>query len=189
MKFFGRVFLKWLPFAVLAAGLCGLVYVAVQQSLRISGNDPQIQIAEDTASALAAGTNPNTFMTAQKVDLAKSLAPFIITFDDTGSAKTSSAQLNGQTPSVPQGVLDNARQNGENRVTWQPENGVRIAAVVAPYPGGFVLAGRSLLEIEKREDQAQFLSVVAMLAIWVATFVLLGLVEILQGRLEISTQP
>jgi hypothetical protein len=34
------------------------------------------------------------------------------------------------------GALDYARQNGQNRVTWQPEAGVRMATVVVPYNSG-----------------------------------------------------
>jgi hypothetical protein len=58
---------------------------------------------------------------------------------------------------VPAGILDYVRTRGEDRVTWQPEPGVRIAAVVVHFKGtqpGFVLAGRSLREAEVREDNA-----------------------------------
>jgi hypothetical protein len=63
--------------------------------------------------------------------------------------------------------LDYVKQNGEDRVTWQPEAGVRIAAVIEGYGGaapGYVLAGRSLREVEIREDQAEFFAG----ATWVA---------------------
>ena len=45
----------WLPLAAVTTLLCGLIYLAVQQSLRWGANDPQIQMAEDAAAALAAG--------------------------------------------------------------------------------------------------------------------------------------
>jgi hypothetical protein len=182
MKILISIFLKWLPLAVLSAGLCGLVYVAVQQSLRMNGNDPQIQIAEDTAAALSAGTNIEALMPAQNVDIAESLAPFMIIYDGSGKIKASNAKLHGVDPVIPAGVLDSARQNGENRVTWQPESGVRIAAVIAAYHDGYVLSGRSLRETEKREDQTQFLSGAALAAIWAATFVLIALLEIMGKR-------
>ncbi len=40
----------WLPIAVVTIGLCGLAYLTVQQSLRQGANDPQIQMADDTAA-------------------------------------------------------------------------------------------------------------------------------------------
>jgi hypothetical protein len=44
----------WLPLAAAVTMLSGLVYIAVQQNMRIGANDPQIQLAEDAARALAA---------------------------------------------------------------------------------------------------------------------------------------
>jgi hypothetical protein len=41
---------------------------------------------------------------------------------------------------------------------------VRIAAVIVPYDGGFVLAGRSLREVEKRELQVQGFAAAAWIA-------------------------
>jgi len=45
----------WLLIAIVVTGLIGLVYVAVQQDLRQGANDPQIQMAEDTAAKFANG--------------------------------------------------------------------------------------------------------------------------------------
>ena len=68
---------------------------------------------------------------------------------------------------MPSGVFDYTRQNKEDRVSWQPETGVRIAAVVVAYGGaqpGFVLAGRSLREVEARESQIEQITGIAWLA-------------------------
>jgi len=48
-----KVFLKWVPFATTLTLICALIYGVVQQDLRQTANDPQIQIAEATASELA----------------------------------------------------------------------------------------------------------------------------------------
>jgi hypothetical protein len=53
-------------------------------------------------------------------------------------------------------------------VTWQPQSGVRIAAVVVPWQGGTVLAGRSLAQVEIREDNALLIVLAAWLAMLVA---------------------
>lgn len=150
LQLFSRKFLLWIIFSVLITAFSGLTHLAVQQNLRQNANDPQIQMAEDTAEML----NTHKFISiSSQVDVARSLAPFRIIYDSKGNVTSSEALLDRQTPDLPSGVFDSVRQGGEKRFTWQPEPGVRIAAVVVPYNDGFVLAGRSLREVEKREDQ------------------------------------
>jgi hypothetical protein len=185
MQTIGNIIKKWLPLAIATAGLCGLVYLTVQQSLRMGANDPQIQMAEDAASNLNAGASVESVVPTNKVDIAESLAPFVIIFDDSGKVLASSATLHGVIPAYPAGVLDYVRQKGQDRVTWQPEAGVRMATVVEPYKHGFVMAGRSLIEVEKRESQVESLSGIALLAIWVATFIVIVLGELF-GRQKSS---
>jgi hypothetical protein len=148
-----NIFKTWLPFAVVVTAFCALTYAAVQQSFRQNANDPQIQIAEDTADALAEGKNVETVVPADKVSVSKSLAPFLIVYDAKGNMVASSVVLDGKTPELPDGVLDSTKGLGENRVTWQPRDGVRIAAVIVSYKDGYVLAGRSLREVEIRANQ------------------------------------
>lgn len=136
--------------------VCGLVYGAVQQNFRQSANDPQIQIAEDVADALSNGRNPQDLNPVNKVEIAKSLASYLIIFNDLGEPIASSAQLDGEIPQVPAGVFDYVRRFGEDRFTWQPRSDARSAVVVTRYQGnnsGFVLAGRSMREVERREDR------------------------------------
>jgi hypothetical protein len=145
----------WLLMAIIITGCSGLIYAVGQQDLRQSADDPQIQMAEDAAAKLAGGQQVQSIVPTEKVDIAKSLAPYIIVFDATGKPIASSAQLDGQTPTIPPGVFDYVRQHGEDRITWQPQPGVRSAVVVTQFQGpnpGFVLAGRSLREVEIRED-------------------------------------
>lgn len=181
MRTLYKIIIKWLPFVIITAGLCGLVYLAVQQVLRMGANDPQIQMAEDAASALNGGASINSIVPVNKVEIANSLAPFIIVFDDTGKVSASSASLHGSVPVYPGGVLDYTRQHGEDRVTWQPEKDLRMATVVVRYDKGFVLAGRSLREMEIRINNIEKISGIALLAIWAATFFIIALGE-LAGR-------
>ena len=151
-----RGVLYWLPLGLGITVLAGLVYVAVQQNFRQTANDPQIQMAEDAAARLEGGGQPQAVVGAGKVDIARSLAPFLIVYDDAGRPTASSAELDGQTPSIPEGVFASVRQSGEDRISWQPRPGVRSATVIIRFGGsrpGFVLAGRSLREVEKREAQ------------------------------------
>jgi hypothetical protein len=134
--------------------MSGLVYGAVQQSLRRGANDPQIQIAGDLAAQLGGGAQPGALLGGARVDLATSLSPYVVVFDDAGHPLASTGVLDGQAPEPPAGVLRAARQH-RNEITWEPRPGVRSAAVVVPWRAdaraGTVLVGRSLSEVEKRE--------------------------------------
>ena len=148
---------RWIPIAIGITLLAVLVYTAAQQVLRHSANDPQIQVAEDAASLLSGCQPPHEVVPANTVNIARSLALYTIVFDETGQPVATSAVLNGRTPTPPAGVFDYVRQHGEERFSWQPAVGVRSAAVMVHYAGatrsGFVLAGRSLREVERREGQ------------------------------------
>ena len=165
--------------AVIVTGLSGLTYTAIQQDLRQSADDPQIQMAEDTAAKLADGQQLQNVVPSEKVDIATSLAPYIIVFDASGKPIASSALLDGQTPTIPSGVFDYVRQHGEDRITWSPQSGVRSAIVVTQFHGpnpGFVLAGRSLREVEIREDNILKIIFAGWIAILVVTFLATALI-------------
>lgn len=152
--------------AALSTGAALALYAIPQQVLRQGLNDPQIQMASDLAARLDQyGVNDGLRQGALLnsggvVDMAHSLAPFLIVYNDAGQPVSSNARLNGQTPAPPAGVFENVRKNGEARISWQPvpgrEHGVRIAAVIERVSGaqpGFVLAGRNMREVEAREAQ------------------------------------
>jgi len=148
----------WIPLAITITCLSGLIYLVVQQDIRIGANDPQIQIAEDLAGQLSNGQNPLALIPPTKTDMSKSLANYIMLFNKDAKLIGSSVTLDGKDPVIPQGVFIAAKkyQGNETRFTWQPKIGVRSAVVLVYYRGqtpGFVLIGRSLREIEIREDQ------------------------------------
>jgi hypothetical protein len=156
--------------------LCGLIYAETQQQLRQAANDPQIELAEDAASKLAGGVSAASLLPTTTVDMATSVAPFVIVYDENDTVIASSATLDGTTPRLPVGVLSSARSTREDRVTWEPSPSVRIAAVVVPYPGGVVLAGRSLRDVEIRESDSLGIAAAGWLAAEVAiTVAILGI--------------
>jgi hypothetical protein len=123
--------------------------------LRQGANDPQIQIAEDAAVSLKNTTQIPSFG-PDKIDLSKTLSVFLAIYDKDGNPLDSNANVDGQLPKPPKGVFDEAQKNGQNRVTWQPTNNVRQALIVIPVgneAGQFVVVGRSLREVEIRENQ------------------------------------
>jgi hypothetical protein len=149
--------------SALATGLALALYAIPQSVLRQGANDPQIALAGDLAAKLEQGVTPAAAVPSASVDIARSLSPFVIVYDDQGHPLASQAELNGQTPILPAGVFSNVRQRGEERLSWQPvlgsEHSVRIAAVIERVQGvnggqsGFVLAGRNMREVESRISQ------------------------------------
>src|SRR5690242_1389632 len=115
----------WLPLAVVITGLCGLVYGVSQQVLRLDANDPQIQVAEDTASRLSAGVPLASVLTSGTLDVGQSLGLFTIVYDEQGQVLAATGLLNGQPPAMPSGVFDSVRQKGEDRISWQPQPAAR----------------------------------------------------------------
>lgn len=149
--------------ALLSTGLAIALYTIPQQVLRQGANDPQIALAGDLVARLEQGVAPADAVSPASVDMARSLSPFVIVYDDQGRPLASQAKLDGTIPTPPAGVFDFVRQHGEERLSWQPvlgrQHGVRIAAVVQKVqsmngtPGGFVLAGRNMREVESRIAQ------------------------------------
>lgn len=129
-----------------------MIYGTTQQMLRLGANEPQVQLSEDTANKLNGGLSVKSINLPEKVEISQSLSPYIIILDQNKKVLSSSATLNGIVPVIPSGIFDSVAKNGEERVTWQPQPGVRQAIVVNKYSdgslNGFVVAGRSLRETE-----------------------------------------
>src|SRR5579859_7670446 len=96
-----RVLFAWLTLAALASAVSLLVYVVAQQTWRTVANDPQIQLARDAAAALAAGGPAESVVPRETVDMARSLAPFVIVLDANGQVLAASGTLGGHVPGVP----------------------------------------------------------------------------------------
>jgi len=121
---------RYLPLVVLTTCLCGIIFLTAQQGLRINANDPQIQLSEDIASQLS--TQTDTFQITQlpRVQIAPSLSPFVIIYSADGKVISASGELEGKIPKPPDGVFAYAKEHLDDRFTWQPKSGVRVAAVV-----------------------------------------------------------
>ncbi len=91
----------WVVIMAVITLFAGLVYAAVQQNYRQNANDPQIQIAEDTASSLSSGASIKSVVPATQVDIAKSLGLFVAVYDDSGKLLATNANENGKNISYP----------------------------------------------------------------------------------------
>ena len=154
------------------------VFLIVQQALRLGANEQVVQIAHDVSDALGQGAPYSAFSSPRPVNIASSLSPYVILFDKDTKMLTGSGVLDGEVPRPPKGVFDYVKLHHEERVTWSPKPGVRIALVGVYHAGvnpGFVFAGRSLGEIENRIHTLLQLTLLAWLATLVASFLLFAL--------------
>lgn len=169
-----KTFKHWVPLAIIITALCGLLLVAVQQNYRQNADDPQVQISEDIAAIVEGGEDPSGLNQQSQTDISKSLATFIVVYGDDGKPVAGNAQLDGKLPELPSGVLDYAKQNHQNRITWQPKDGLRFATIITRYEGttpGYIMVGRSLREIERRKADATLIIAIGWLATMAASFI------------------
>ncbi len=177
-----------IAFPVIVAGTVILLtaYVAVQQDIRQSSNDPQIAMAEDAAAALSAGSVPASVVSRDIIDASQSLSPFVMVFDDHGLALESSARMGDALPKPPAGIFQYVAMNGEDRVTWQTPSGLRFAAVVTQWKAasstGFVLVARSIRESELRVSRLGWLMFAGWAVMVVGTMVVVGFSQMVGKR-------
>jgi hypothetical protein len=174
---------RWIPLAAVACAMALLVYVAVHQTIRRGADQPQVQLAEDAAHAFETGGDTSLLPHA-RVALEASLAPFVNLYDADGAPLSGNGRLRGALLAPPRGIFATARTDGESRVTLMPERGVRIAAVVRPIRGGlggFVVAGRSMREIEQQTRYVLLASVNILAATLIGSLVLVVLAELTLG--------
>ncbi|HSX02173.1 MAG TPA: hypothetical protein VLI05_02540 [Candidatus Saccharimonadia bacterium] len=168
----------WLPLVVVVVGLVAFGYVAVQQNYRQSANDPQLQLASDAATLIKNGAEPAAVVPAARVDLASSLAPFMLIGDGSGRLVAGNGWLAGSTPLPPAGVFADTLRSGSRSFTWQTAAGARFAAVAEPAGDDVVVVARSLAPTEQRIGRLTVMAALALIGLLVAT---LGAVMLARG--------
>jgi hypothetical protein len=154
--------------------------------LRRTANQPQTAMVDQYASRMAGGEKPEDVISPRSIDLQQSLEPFAIFYNDQGAPVRANGYLNQTVPTPPPGVFNYLRAHGSDAITWQPQPGVRIAAVLRRVAGpnpGFLLAGRSLREVEEQESDFRKM-------VFYGWFVLVGLLvagAVLLNRIQNAT--
>lgn len=144
----------WVTGVMLITVAAFLAWFSYGLSLRNGGDREPLLAAATAARQLTSGSAPGSVVPAV-IDMASSPAPFVIVLDARGRILASSGRLNGRTPQLPAGVLAWVAAHGQDRITWQPEPGIREAAVIQAYGGphpGFVLAAQSLQHIYRQQQ-------------------------------------
>lgn len=141
-----------------------IIYFAAHYAMRSSTNEPQIQIATDTAwkTALQLAQNGKIVpLEGEKADIGTSPDSFVIVYNKDGEVIDSTGVYNGQVPKLPDGVLQGTVEGEKTIFTWEPVENVRIAAVVVSSGKyGYVLAGKSLAETENSINKLAYILLV-----------------------------
>ncbi|HAG27614.1 TPA: hypothetical protein DCG61_02440 [Patescibacteria group bacterium] len=141
---------------VALVALVSVLFISICYSARTvfrqQANDPQIEVTEQVAGIVRQGVPIDAIVSsAEQIDLNSSKALFVMIFDNERSLAGSSAQLNGEAPSVPSEVFDKTNEMGEYRFDFEPSESLKFAGVMKKIDdSAYVLAGRSLSEMETR---------------------------------------
>lgn len=96
-----EIWRQWVPITVAVTLVCGIVYLIAQQQIRLGTNQPQVQMAEDAAAALTGGEDPVTLTGTHPIDIARSLAAYLVVYDEKGQPLAWSGELDQDAPTVP----------------------------------------------------------------------------------------
>ncbi len=159
LKSFLLRYTLWVTSTVIITLFVGCFYFVTQQALRQLANEPQIQMAHDSAASLTNLVDVHKVVPAEQKNIPSSRGPFVVVYQDT-TPVAGNGFIDGKLPTLPAGVLEYARAHGENRITWQPNPATRLALVVVPFTGekpGYVAVARSLVETERMERQVLYM--------------------------------
>lgn len=163
----------WIIGVVVATFTLGTVYVVAQRLDRQAADQTGAQLASQVAGELTSGSSA-TIDTMPRVDLAASLAPFVVVYDASGHPVSGNGYLDGRLAEPPAGVITAAASSGSNHVTWQPRPGLRFATVEVRSGNRVVMGAQSLIPTEQRADRLGLLVAFA----WLGTMIVIGLVAL-----------
>ena len=158
--------------------LYGVTYLFNNQKERNQADIAPEHLAMATKAKLEKGIAPADAIKDRKIiDLASSDSLFIVIYDAAGVCHNSTAKIHGVDPLIPLGALTVSREKRENKITWQPEAGIRAAIVILPWTlnglDGYVVAGKSLRRTDLRIAARKQRTLISFLATIVVLFVVL----------------
>ena len=123
----------------------GCTYVSFQQIERNNANGHAAMTAKQVIYELE---NGKSLQEALPVDtnISTTITPFVFVYDNNKNLVASSSDNSDIV--YPNSCLEQIDKTGENRVTWQPEKGLRFATVGIKYKNGYVIGAYSLSESE-----------------------------------------
>lgn len=165
-----RTVVIFVTLVLLITVIFGAIFGTGQQVLRGDSDYPQVEVVQQVQGIIEQGVPLDVIVNSEEaINLEESMSLFVMIFDKDKNLVSSSAKIGEQSPTPPSESFDIAKSKGENKFTWQPQDGVRLAAVLKPVGDkAFVLAGKSLKETDKR---VQTLGVFTLIG-WAVSIVL-----------------
>lgn len=167
-----KIFIIWVLLMMVATFTVGIVYITMQQTVRLSSNEIALSSAKEVLIKLQNGSTTEQAI-PEKTDASITLTPFVLVYDNNENMVISSATMNGEILNYPKGVLKEIETHNENRVTWQTSNGLRYASVGIKYKDGYIIGAVSLTEKEKLIELNGKLIFIAWFSFAVLSWILL----------------
>jgi hypothetical protein len=167
MKLGKKFILLWVIALFIITLTCSIAYLVTQQSLRLGANAVPALLAKDTAINLQDGQSPESSIPTKRIDASQSGDGFVMVFDKNKNLVATSGMMKTQVPQYPKGVLAYVAKNGEDRVTWQTQTGLRFASVAIQSKQYYIVGASSLTETENLIDHITKL----VMYIWLVCFV------------------
>jgi len=172
-------FIIWIALMMAGMFAVGIAYTATQQNIRLSADETAVALAQETLIKIQNGENINI---VEKTDASRSLYPFVMIYDNDRKLIASSAQLNGKAIEYPISVLDWVDKDGEHRISWAPQQGLRFASVGIKYDDGYIVAAVSLKEKERLVSTIGTVMLVLFIVYVVGSTIVLWIIDIVQKK-------
>ena len=174
--------------ALMLAGVfsAGCAYVVGQQVVRQDANGPAAAIATEAVIAMGTEGQSAQEVVAGKTDVSSSLLPFVMIYDDNKNLIATSAGYGSEQYQFPVSALSTVSDSHDNRVTWQPQPGLRFATVAIKYRDGYVVGAVSLREPERTIGNITTALLVGSALYAVGCAILLTLIGLLGRRRKAS---
>jgi hypothetical protein len=188
---------SWIVLAIAISFVFGFIFIATHQTIRSEANATLVDTAQNIAGYLE---NDDTIDSqieqlsgqieqSTKVNLANSDKVFVSIYDGEGKPNASTGNVKGTARELDKGVIDTAKKNGVNKISWAPESDVRVAIVVYPIKKGdkgYLVVGKSLKETESNITRIGKILlvgwIITLLITLLSTIVLNNLIETLEDR-------
>ncbi|MEI6728811.1 MAG: hypothetical protein WCK98_04165 [bacterium] len=170
---------------ILPTILLTLVFVTIlataQSVIRTESNEELYTKGVDYRTVLQSGQPSNQLKSLEAVDPYESLSAIVVLYDVNQNVLGSNIVKSREVPKIPSGVLDYARSNNVNRVTWQPYSDLRLSAVAYKVSGnfnGFVVVAKNQ---EYTNARINIISKYVGVA-WIASLVILLFINTLKDE-------
>ena len=159
----------------------GCTYVSFQQIERNSANQPAAMIAKQVIYELENGKTLQESLPAD-TDITTTITPFVFIFDNNKNLVASSSENSNFV--YPISCLEQIDKTGENRVTWQPEQGFRFATVGIKYENGYVVGAYSLSETENNTSHFSFTLFIGCVIYAIGCALLLIIYQLIKRKIK-----